>query len=139
MKNLYLCLLAIMVTGFMACENNDEEPMMTTSYEITIDNPTTDDKKVGDMLDIKVVASEANDGTVHHMKVRIYNKADNQEIYNQPDDAHVHSMTGSYTFEDQIMLDVDGHTDWILEAKVWGHEAGAAEVVKTVEFHVHPN
>ncbi|MFT5168360.1 MAG: hypothetical protein ACI8P3_003603, partial [Saprospiraceae bacterium] len=29
-------------------------------------------------------------------------------------------------------------TDWILEAKVWGHEGGVGEVMESIEFHVHP-
>lgn len=37
-----------------------------------------------------------------------------------------------------LTLDVDAHTDWIVEAKAWGHEAGAAEGMETIEFHVHP-
>ncbi len=136
MKNFVCLFVAVGLFAFSSC--GDDDTMDAPVYTISINDPTSDDKKVGDMIDLKIVASEASAGTVHHMKVRIYNKADNTEIYNKPDDAHVHAESGSYTYEDQIELAVDAHTDWILEAKVWGHDAGLAEKIETVEFHVHP-
>ncbi len=56
--------------------------------------------------------------------------------------AHVHETSGEYGYHDDFVLsnenNVEGHTDWILEAKVWGHEAGDGEVIEMIEFHVHP-
>ena len=80
--------------------------------------------------------------TVHHINVRIYNAADNTEIYNKPSNAHVHEESGTYEYHDDFMLiednGVNAHSDWILEAKVWGDGEGKGEVIETVEFHVHP-
>ena len=61
---------------------------------------------------------------------------------NKPADAHVHATSGEYTYEDDFVLsEANGftaHTDWVLEAKVWGDTDGEDEEVSTVEFHVHP-
>jgi len=132
-------LLLCGLTVFTSCDKDDDEGDDTTpEYSIMIMQPSTDDKMAGDSIHIHVEFSEANSKTIHHAKVRIYNKADNTEIYSGPSEAHVHEESGAYGYHDDFILNVDAHTDWILEAKVWGHEAGAAEVVETIEFHVHP-
>lgn len=111
-------------------------------YSVNIIAPTADDKNVDDLIQVSVDFNSGTGGTVHHVNVKIYNKMDATEIvYNNPDDAHVHETDGAFEFRDEFMLSnsngVNEHTDWILEAKVWGHEAGAAEVLETLEFHVH--
>lgn len=145
-KFFYLFLLAGFV-GFTACEKDDdhdhEETEETHEYHAHINSPTTDDKKVDDMVHLHIDFEDHNEGTVHHVNVKIYKKDDPTVIiYDGPSEAHVHADK-KYEHHDDIMLDaatgVDGHTDWILEAKVWGHEAGVAEVTETIEFHVHPN
>ena len=95
------------------------------------------------MIHIHTDFSSLTNETVHHVKVRIYNVADNSiEILNEPNDAHVHQTDGEFTYERDFMLNeangVEAHSDWILEAKVWGHEAELGEVVETIQFHVHP-
>ena len=81
--------------------------------------------------------------TVHHANIKIYNKVDpTQVIYDAPGDAHVHETDGLFDYHDDFPLTAEkgvaAHTDWILEAKVWGHDAGVAEVIESIEFHVHP-
>lgn len=145
---LFFTLAAMLAMAVSACTDNDDGHVHTHGdgdfqYQVHIDQPTTDDKQVGDMLAIKVHFESEAEKTVHHVKVRIYNKATEEEIYSQPDNAHVHQENGLYTFEDELMLNSDSgvaaNSDWVLEAKVWGHEAGIEETMKTVEFYVDPN
>ncbi len=126
-----------------ACDKDDDADEATDfDYHAHIHTPNTDDKHVNDALEISIDFESHTGEAVHHVKVRIYNKDDNTEIYNKPDVAHVHETDGKLEYQDMLMLSNDngvmGHTDWILEAKVWGHDAGEGEVVETVEFHVHP-
>lgn len=133
------------ITFLTSCDKDDDDAMMDTDpeYSITINSPSTDDKNLNDDIHIHVDFESATEQTVHHVNVRIYNKDDNTlEIYNGPGEAHVHESSGKYEHHADFSLteanSVSAHSDWILEAKVWGHEAGAAEVTKTIEFHVHP-
>jgi len=112
------------------------------AYHAHIHSPNTDDKKVGDELSIDVEFESHSGETVHHVEVMIYDK-DNPDniIYKKPEEAHVHATEAEYIYKDVIMLNgdngVEGHTDWVLQARVWG-PAGAGEVIESVEFHVHP-
>lgn len=144
MKNIFSLLFLATIVLFSACKDDDMDGHNDTNpeYKITINSPNSEDKKVGDSFHIHVDFESETSETVHHVNVRIYNKADNTEIYNKPSGAHVHETSGKYEHHDDFDLTTDngleGHTDWILEAKVWGHEAGVAEVMQTMEFHVHP-
>lgn len=138
MKNIaYFALLILMLSVFAACEET-VTPEETFAYHAHIMSPDAADKHVGDTIHVHIEFEEHSGNTVHHVNVRIYNKADNTEIYNQPDNAHVHEDSGTYSFHDDVVLNVDPHTDWILQAKVWGMEDGEGEAMETVEFHVHP-
>ena len=125
-----------------SCGDDDSDHMDDPQYSITFNSPSTDDKNVNDSIHIHVDFISGTDQTVHHVNVRIYNKDTNEEIYNAPSGAHVHEESGKYEHHDDFHLSeangVSAHSDWIMEAKVWGHEAGAAEVVEMIEFHVHP-
>ncbi|MCB0680821.1 MAG: hypothetical protein KDC32_07775 [Saprospiraceae bacterium] len=138
MKKFLLFPLLFALVASIGCKNDDEDPTLDPEYHAHIVSPNTDAKMVGDEIHIQVDFEDHNGGTVHHINVRIYSKDDGTEIYNQPTEAHVHATEGFYTFEDDFTLNVDPHTDWILEAKVWGHEDGAHEVTESIEFHVHP-
>ncbi|MEO1518441.1 MAG: hypothetical protein AAFV95_25710 [Bacteroidota bacterium] len=142
MKKLLFPLFCLALIGFYACGGEDDmdDPMepMAPEYNINIISPTTDDKKVNDKINIEVDFTEANNNTIHHVQVRIVDKADGSEVYDAPSDAHVHRTDGKYEFRDEFNLGVNGHTDWLVIAKVWGHMAGAHEKSDTVEFHVHP-
>ncbi|MCB0693943.1 MAG: hypothetical protein H6568_06655 [Lewinellaceae bacterium] len=135
--------LALAMSAFVlnsGCKKDSTDP--THEYHAHIHSPNTDAKHVDDVLDIEVEFEDHAGGTVHHIQVRIYNKSTLVEVYRMPTDAHVHATSGSYTFEDTFDLSVangiTGHSDWVLEAKVWGETDGEAEEIETVEFHVHP-
>ena len=149
MKRLFFFLtMAVSLSFFAACKNNDDDSGHTDDdpqYSITINSPNTDDKHVNDDIHIHVVFTSATGETVHHANVRIYNKDDNSVIaYDRSvdEDQHVHATTGTFEWHYDLKLDstnnVTAHTDWIMEAKVWGHEDGLSEVEETLEFHVHP-
>ncbi len=132
-------LMLVGLTVFTSCDKDDEEDGHSDTmpeYSIMIMQPNADNKVVGDSMHIHIEVSEATDMTIHHVKFRIYSKADDTEVYSGPSDAHVHEMSGSYSYHDDFVLDVDAGSEWVLEAKVWGHEAGSAEVTQTVEFAV---
>lgn len=134
----------LFILGILALSCNEDEPTPSISFEYSasINSPSIDDKHVGEAIHIHVDFKSLTGQTVHHVKVRIYNKETAEEIYNQPNVAHIHETSGTFEFHDDFMLDssngVEGHTDWILEAKVWGHEEGVEEVKSQIEFHVQP-
>ena len=137
MKNYFLILLAI---GFFVagCDKDDDGDTMTPpDYTVQIMQPSADDKAVGESIHIHVNFDEAEQTTIHHVRVTITNKADGTVLYTGPSAAHVHEETGHHEHHDDVTLNVDAGTEWILEAKVWGHEAGLAEVAETVEFKVN--
>lgn len=124
-----------------ACKD-DDTTVTDFDYHVHIHQPNADDKHVGDTVHIHVDFESHTSEIVHNVNVRIYNKADNTEVLSAPDNGHVHATDGIYSYHGDFELsDANGvseHTDWVLEAKVWGHAEGEAEVVETVEFHVHP-
>ncbi len=153
----FLLLLLIAGLSFTACNREDDtDTMEEPEYRIEIMSPNADDKKVGDDIHVHVnflggeeahghshdEEDEEHDNTIHHIKVRIYNEDTNEVIYEKPDAAHIHDTSGRYEHLDNITLSADNgveeNSNWILEAKVWGHDAGIGEVVETVKFHVHP-
>ena len=140
MKNLFGLIILSFTLSFIAC-SDDEDSVF--DYTVTIMSPSADDKMQGDSIHIHVEFASGTNETIHHVKVRILNADDDTVIYEGPEEAHVHETSGSYGYHDDFVLSqangVGGHTNWILEAKVWGHEAGAEEVVETRPFHVHPN
>ncbi len=112
-------------------------------YTATIEQPNTEAKKMGQMLDIKVNFESETGKAIHHVNVKITKKDDDSVVlYNQPDEAHVHEMDGKLEFTDSLMLSTDGnfeaHSNYVISARVWGHDAGQEEVTQSVEFHVHP-
>ncbi len=121
---------------------SEEESSSDFSYSNIVNSPDTTDKNVNDTIDISIDFESTNGEPVHHVNVRIYNAATNEEVYNMPTQPHVHDLSGKYTYSDTFLLSnengVMAHSDWILEAKVWGHEAGTGEVIQSIPFHVHP-
>lgn len=144
MKQYILILLAI-GTFLQSCDKDDDDHDHmgdSFNYHAHINAPNSDDKHVGDTLQIQINFEEHGGQTIHHVKVRIYNEATDAEVYNKPDEAHVHEESGIFLFEDTFVLTndngVEAHSDWILEAKVWGHDEGMDEEISTIRFHVHP-
>ncbi len=130
-----------------SCDKDEEPETIDYDYHAHVRSPNMEDKHVNDSIHIHVDFESHTGETVHHVNVKIYNKTDNtQVVYNEPGDAHVHAMEGSFGYHDDFPLTVDkgisAHSDWILEATVWGPvgEDGvrAGEVIESIEFHVHP-
>ena len=126
---------------FSACKN-DDDTTIDYDYHAHIMSPNADEKHLDGTLHIHVEFESHTGETVHHINIRIYNKATNAVVYNKPADTHVHDSSGAYAFEDDFVLSAANgiaiHNDYVLEAKVWGEKDGEAEEVSTVEFHVHP-
>ena len=137
-------LFAIAVLSFTSCGDDHDHGDGDTDfkYHAHIISPNADNKKVNDMIDIEVMFESHSGETVHHVNVALYEDGNAENvIFSGPDEAHVHASEGNYTFKHSLALSDDkvaAHTNWILEAKVWGHEAGAGEVIETLVFHVHP-
>ena len=147
MNKLYFSILLLFSFTLFVTSCDDEMPTETIDfeYQAEIRSPSTEDKKVGESIHIHVDFESLASKTIHHINVKIYNKLDpTQVIYNKPEGegAHVHAEEGEYGYHADFDLTaeegVTAHSDWILEAKVWGHEAGLGEVVESIEFHVHP-
>ena len=144
MKHIFYFGLISFLLFSVAC-NDDEQPVVEDifEYHAHIHSPNLDNKHKGDTIHIEVNFESHTGMPVHHIGVRIYNKADNSIVaYDQPSEHHVHAISGEYLYEDDLILSDDNgfnmHGDWIMEAKVWGHEAGLGEEIETIEFHVHP-
>ncbi len=145
MKHFFLNLLAIGVF-FISCKSDDdktEDPTDTNSmdYAAQIMSPNSDNKRMDDEIHIHAVLESTTLQTVHHVKVSIYNKTDTSTVvYTKPDEAHVHEKEGKFELHDDVTLSTENgfssDSDWIIEAKVWGHDAGDSEVTITKEFHI---
>ena len=148
MQKLWFLLFSITTLTFIACESeqhhDDDIDSLTFEYSLNIISPSVDDKKVDDSIHLHVNFDEAHGETVHHINVKIY-EAGNPEnvIFNGPDDAHVHNESGHHEFQSDFILSnengINEHTDWVMEARVWGHEDGLNEQQTSQQFHVHPN
>lgn len=110
-------------------------------YHAHITSPSSDDKHMNDSIHISIDFESHSGETIHHINVRIVEKDSGTEVYNKPESAHIHTE-GSYLYHDHISLNgengFNAHTDYILEAKIWGPDTGVQEVAETLEFHVHP-
>ena len=143
----YLTLILFAGVFISACdfdEDHDHNNEETTEfdYRIDINSPSEEDKKLQDSIHIHVDFVSELEAAIHHVNVRIYNKSTGVEVYNAPGEAHVHELSGTFSWHDDFALtEVNGineNSDWILEAKVWGHSEGLEEEVKSIEFHVDP-
>lgn len=141
MKHVFLALSVAIVCIAYGCKDDVAmEPEF--DYHAHIHSPNTMAKHIDDVLHIDVEFESHTGMTVHHINVRIFNKATGVDVYNKPDDPHVHESSGTYPYEDDFSLSVANgviaDADYILEAKVWGHDDGVEEVMEQVEFHVEP-
>lgn len=146
MKNLlYLTLLLFAGVFITACDKDEDhthdDETSEFDYRIVINSPSTEAKDIQDSIHLHVDFISDNSETVHHANVRIFSKSTGVEVYNAPEEAHVHETSGTFSWHDDFALTpengIDGHSDWILEAKVWGHHEGSEEVTESIEFHVH--
>ncbi len=146
-KSFYLTLLLFAGVFITACdfdEDHDHNNEETTEFDYRIDikSPSADSKKLQDSIHIHVDFVSELEATVHHINVRIYNKSTGVEVYNAPGEAHVHEDSGTFSWHDDFALTEENgiveNSDWILEAKVWGHSEGLEEVIESIEFRVEP-
>ena len=145
MKSEYLKYLLVVggvgvVSLFTACKDDVAPAPPGFEYQVHILSPDGNSKQIGDTLRIDVEFKSLTGMTVHHINVRIYNKAGGTDIYSKPDEAHVHQESGMYEFKDDFVLStahgVTGDSDYVLEAKVWSDEDGVGEVSESIDFHV---
>jgi hypothetical protein len=143
MKFIVFLGLACCVFGMTSCEY--EVAMMGQTefdYHAHIHMPTDVNKHINDEMHIEIEFESHTGMTVHHVNVRIFNKLTGAELYNKPEDPHVHGSSGVYAYEDDVTLSeangFNAHTDYVLEARVWAHEDGLEEVMEQVEFHIEP-
>ena len=128
---------------FLVACDDDDKMVIEYNYLAQIQSPNSNAKHVNDSIHIHVDFESQTGEIVHHVNVRIYNLDDPSiEIYNKPTGAHIHEEDGYHEHHDDFHLSnangVNGHTDWVLEAKVWAEEPGEGEVMDTIHFHVHP-
>lgn len=135
----------MLTLGIWSCGKDDSDDMHghdEFEYHAHIHAPNEEDKHMNDTLSIQVQFESHAGMTVHHVNVSISNKSSGEVVYSQPTDAHVHATEGQFVFMDTVVLSESNgflpHSDWVLTAKVWGHEEGGAEVSGSIEFHVHP-
>ena len=145
MKNILFLFLAFGLLTFTACGDDDTVEEVIPEYHIHFLTPAEDGTTTSmqnETLSIEIEIEEHTLTTVHHVNVRIFKKDDESIVlYDGPNEEHVHETDGKYDFKYDLFLDssiVDGHTDWIVEAKAWGEQDGLAEVTATAQFHVHP-
>ena len=136
----YIFITAFFSVVIAACKK-DEVVTTTYEYHAHIESPDNALKHLGDSLHIHVNFESHTGETIHHINVKISNKATGAVIYNKPSEAHVHAQSGEYTYEDVIVMNTANgfvvNTNYILEAKVWAETDGEQEESETVEFHVH--
>lgn len=137
----FLAILLSLTFLVISCKD-DEQSVTDYDYHAHIHSPDLTNKSVGDSIHIHVEFESHTGEPVHHVNVKIYNKSDSTEIYNEPEDAHVHATEGLFELHDDLILStangVSENTDWVIEAKVWGHGAEIGEVIETIEFHINP-
>lgn len=144
MKTSILTITALFATlfAFQSCTKDDTKEVDKFEYHAHVMSPDDSNKHMGDTLKINVHFESHTGETVHNINVTIKEATTGTVVYNKPDDSHVHGMSGEYMYSDNVELNTangfKGHTDYILEAKVWGDSPGLSEEIETVEFHVHP-
>ncbi|HRG69251.1 MAG: hypothetical protein JNL65_03995 [Saprospiraceae bacterium] len=137
---IFLTLIAFINLILFACSDDDNQ--LIYDYHAHIEQPAATSYQLGDSLKIQINFESHTGETVHHINVRITNKATGIEVYSKPTNEHVDDPSGSFEFTDHILLNAtngfSANSSWVLEAKVWGHEDGIEEVTSKIEFTIKP-
>jgi len=134
-------LLFLSLTGliFLGCDYDTAAPN-TFEYHAHIHAPDAETKHFGDTLHIEVEFESHTAMNVDHVNVRIYEAVSGTEVYNKPDNAHLHGVGSFYVFEDElVLLTANGfmdQTQYVLAARVWTHANGLEEAIEEVSFRV---
>ena len=142
MKHMVIACYTVLACVWVACDNSDNAHSDEFEYHADIHAPDASNKHLDDTIHIEVEFESHTGMIVHHVNVKIFNKVSGTVVFSKPADAHVHASSGQYVFEDDFILStahgIDAHSDYVLEAKVWGHDEGISEVNESIEFHVEP-
>lgn len=112
------------------------------AYHAHIKSPDSEAKHLNDTIHINVLFESHTGEIVHNIKIEIRDKSDANHVAYLHEE-HVHEEI-SYDFHQDLVLTetngFEGHSDWILEASVWSHDAeeDGSLVTEEIEFHVHP-
>jgi uncharacterized protein affecting Mg2+/Co2+ transport len=139
MKYIFSIITVLSVFLITSCKS-DSDNQLIYDYQIDILKPVVRDWHIGEALEIKVQFNSQTGEEIHHINIRIINKSTQTVVYDKPDPEHVDTPE-SYTYSDTFILSTNNGFvagDWILEAKVWGHEDFVEEVTKDFEFHILP-
>lgn len=147
MKTLKFALFFLAFTSiaiFTSCDDDDEHDHgdgsdVTTA--ITIMQPVDDSSFMsGDTAYVQVNFNRSDASTIHHVSVVIMNMTTQQEVFNLPDDYHVHDEDGHFEQNGGVILPtVTEHNHFKLTARSWGHDGMDDNAVEeTVEFHLMP-
>lgn len=128
---------------FVACkEDEKEENVISNEYHAHIHQPSTDDKMIGDTLNMHIMFEDHLGGDLENFSVEIKSVDGDSVLYSKPD-VMPDLETEEYVFHDELILSMEngfvGHTNYLLTAKVWANGAENSAVSETVLFHVHPN
>ncbi len=139
-----ILLFSVLFSGvlfFYSCKDDDDSNV-DYEYHAHVHSPNTDNKYLGDTLNLDIAFESHSGLTVHHVNVRIYRKSDKVVIYSMPVDENINATSGTFEWNDTFVLSVENgvtaNTDLVLEAKVWGEKEGEGEEIETVQFHVQP-
>lgn len=144
-RNIYLALLLLAGIFVSSCdrkEDHDHDNLGVSEfdYRININAPTQGIHILQDSMLLYIDFISDKNAVVHHVNVRIYNKSTGEEIYNAPEEAHVHESSGLFSWRDDLFLSEENGLSpdnvYVVEAKVWGHSAGLEEVVSLIEINI---
>jgi hypothetical protein len=138
MKSLILLFSFFLCISLLSCSTSDDP--VSYEYHAHIMQPSSADKHLGDIMFIRVEFESHTGESIEHIKIRLYNKDTQLEVYNEPDDPHI-GGPADYEFEDEFVLSGANTVttgNWVLEATVWGMDEGQDQVKETVEFEIIP-
>ncbi len=131
MRHLHFPLLMMSVIGLISsCET-----LELLSYQVNFISPEHQMYHLGDTLFIQVEFRELSGGTIYHINVRMYNRSNGEQIYNEPASSSISDADGLYFFRDEFVLDhLQTEGVWVLEASAWGNEDRIFEVRQVMEI-----